>query len=769
MLLLRVLGGLSLENNGSTISGPAGQRKRLSLLAMLACAGDRGVTREKLLGVFWPESDTERARGALKQSLYTLRRELGGPEIVFGSSELRLNGAAIQCDAQLFERALAAGDLEQAVAVFSGPLLDGVHIDDAPGFERWLDVERDRLDALNRSALRSLAVRATERGDHAAAVEWWKRLARVDPLSASTAVGLMSALVATGDRPAALQHARVHEQLLKDELDVAPDLTVTSLVSSIRQASGERFPMKEAASQRRPAVTVTFPRAREIMTAPIPRLRVWRRGLTIAALGTAAVAGMTWWPRQTAGVDPHSIVVLPPLDKSLDPSFSPLVETIYSEIIAELARATSLQIRSEYSAKQYSETDKPISEIARELGVAIVVHGSVRAARDSLHVRFELIHTSPMERHLAIIRDSADRENLSGLAPRVAGRILAQVLPGEMTAASLKRASGSAHKVDAEAYAAFANGRFAWSRMKADSIYKAMELYQFAIALDSTFARAHVALAEAYGFLPYYAPVAARNAFPAAKEAARKALMLDSTSGEAYAMLGWATLVYDLDWRKAEEYMRRAIELSPGYGYARMLYAWLLTSSRRFDDAIRQDLEARASDPLSPRIRAHLGIVYELSRQYDLAIAEYRGTLERDSGFVRARSDLGRAYLHKGDYSRAIESLTKALAGSSPSAGGTVDPRSYLAEALAKAGERDSARALTEMLVAERRTRYIPPLIIARMFVALGDLDTAFEWFDRAYEERDPDLILLDVWPSYDSVREDPRFRSLLRKVGFRG
>jgi tetratricopeptide (TPR) repeat protein len=303
--------------------------------------------------------------------------------------------------------------------------------------------------------------------------------------------------------------------------------------------------------------------------------------------------------------------------------------------------------------------------------------------------------------------------------------------------------------------------------MKGDSMHKAIELYRFAISRDSSFARAYVALAEAYGFLPYYAPVRPENAFPAAKEAAHKALKIDSTLGEAYVVLGWATLVYDLDWKKAEAYMRRGIELSPRYGTGRMTYAWLLTATRRFDEAIRQDLSARADDPLSLRIMAHLGSVYHFSRQYDRAIAQFRSTLERDSGFARAWTDLGSAYLRKGDYQRAVEHLSRAIAASPPGGGGVVDPRTYLAEALARAGNRDSARAILTNLLNERKNRYAPPLNIARIFAALGNRDSAFQWFDRAIEERDPDLILLDVNPFYDALREDPRFQRLLRRAGF--
>jgi DNA-binding SARP family transcriptional activator/tetratricopeptide (TPR) repeat protein len=771
MLYLRVLGGLSLESGGVPVVGPAAQRKRLALLAFLALCADRGVRRDKLLAVFWPESDSERARGTLKQSLYALRHELGDLDIILGSDALRLNSAVTQCDAQVFEKALASGELEQAAEVYTGPFLDGVHLDDSPEFERWVDSERDRLSALHRSVLQKLANRASGGGDNARAVAWWKRLARVDPLSAPTALGLMNALVAVGDTPAAIRHAIAYQQLLKDEWDIAPDPAVNAFVASLRTTSHVSAamvasrPRVRAHSRANQAAGETGEAAPETASTP----RSWRMTAVAVSMLAVTVAGFFWWPRADPSVDPFSIVILTPIDKSADPTFSHFIQTIHGELITELARIRSLRIRSGYSANQYRDTLKPIMEIARELAVSTVVHGSARAASDSVHIRFELVQTTPHERVLAVVQDSADRNSIAALIPRVAGKIVAHVLPGDLTAARVMRvAEANSRKVDAQAYEAFSNGRYAWSRMKGDSIYKAIELYQFAISRDSSFARAYVALAEAYGFLPYYAPVRPENAFPAAKEAARKALMIDSTLGEAYAMLGWATLVYDLDWEEAEEYMRHSIELSPRYGTGRMTYAWLLTATGRFDEAIRQDLSARVDDPLSLRIMAHLGIVYEFSRQHERAVAQYRSTLARDSTFVRAWTDLGSAYLRHGDYHRAIESLSRAVSASPPGGGGAVDPRTYLAEALAKAGVRDSARAILASLLNERQRGYAPPLNIARIFAALGDLDAAFQWFDRAIDERDPDLMLLDVNPSYDALREDPRFQNLIRKVGFR-
>jgi Tol biopolymer transport system component/DNA-binding SARP family transcriptional activator len=228
---------LFLERDGQRLSGAASQPRRLALLALLASAGEHGMTRDRMLGMLWAESDEDRARRGLNQALYALRQEVGADEIFLGTRDVRLNPDLITSDIAAFTLAVKAGRLEQAAAEYIGPFLEGFHISEAPEFERWVEEERAGLARDHATSLQRLAQRAGERGDRAEAAEWWRKLAAQDPLNARVAMGLMEALVAAGDRSAALHHARVYEVLLEQELEAPPDVEVVALAARIRDQS----------------------------------------------------------------------------------------------------------------------------------------------------------------------------------------------------------------------------------------------------------------------------------------------------------------------------------------------------------------------------------------------------------------------------------------------------------------------------------------------------------------------------------------------------
>ena len=233
MLRLKTFGGLSLERDDGALGAAAAQRRRLCILAVLATAGSRGLTRDKLLGLLWPEVDERRARSALSQALYALRRDTGEPELIVGYDRLTLNEHSLTSDAGEFESAIARGDLTQAASLYAGSFLDGVHIDDAPEFEQWLGVTRLRLGRAAERAIEQLAREAAEREDHAMAAEWWRRVTAIDPLKASAVLGLMESLVAAGDPAGALRQAERYEQRAHAELfDASAD--VLAFAKSLR-------------------------------------------------------------------------------------------------------------------------------------------------------------------------------------------------------------------------------------------------------------------------------------------------------------------------------------------------------------------------------------------------------------------------------------------------------------------------------------------------------------------------------------------------------
>jgi DNA-binding SARP family transcriptional activator/TolB-like protein len=236
-MTLRIItfGTLCVRADRGTVAGAAAQPRRLALLALLARAGERGVTREKVTALVWPDSDDERSRRAITQGIYALRQELGSDDTILGVKELRLNTELVASDVAEFSAACRTGRPEDAVRVYAGPFLDGFHLPGNDEFDRWIDAERSVLTQEHSEALERLATAADARGDHGAAMGWWRRLSAKDPLSARYAIAVMRALSAAGDKHGALEHARIHETLLEQHLDLPADRDVVAFAARIRR------------------------------------------------------------------------------------------------------------------------------------------------------------------------------------------------------------------------------------------------------------------------------------------------------------------------------------------------------------------------------------------------------------------------------------------------------------------------------------------------------------------------------------------------------
>jgi serine/threonine-protein kinase len=244
MLRLTTFGGLAIRGEGTEVGSaadPAVSRRALALLVLVAAHGT-GLSREKALALLWSESDEERARNALRQSLHTLRRELRAPDYLLAGDPLRLNPAVITSDLREFEEARSAGRREEAVSRYAGPFLDGFHVGAAPEFERWVEETRAVLAREVAELLEGLAREAGRRAEPAAAAGWWRRLASLEPLNSAVALALMESLAAAGDRAGALRHAQVHEALLREELGTAPDPAVAALADRLRSAGPAAVP-----------------------------------------------------------------------------------------------------------------------------------------------------------------------------------------------------------------------------------------------------------------------------------------------------------------------------------------------------------------------------------------------------------------------------------------------------------------------------------------------------------------------------------------------
>ncbi|MGH7710204.1 MAG: AfsR/SARP family transcriptional regulator, partial [Gemmatimonadaceae bacterium] len=235
MIRLRAFGSPDLVRDGESLSGAARQRRVLGLLAFVAAARDRGVSRDSVLATLWPDAEPEKGRQALTQALYHARRAVHEEELFLAGSDLRINASVFTTDVWEFEDALNSGDRERAVALYEGAFLDGFYVNDAPEFERWVATERARFARLYGDALDELAGKAEQLSDLHGTLQWRRRRAALDPLNATAALELMRAFAAIGDRASALQHARVYETLLRQELEVAPDAPVVEFTERLRR------------------------------------------------------------------------------------------------------------------------------------------------------------------------------------------------------------------------------------------------------------------------------------------------------------------------------------------------------------------------------------------------------------------------------------------------------------------------------------------------------------------------------------------------------
>jgi tetratricopeptide (TPR) repeat protein len=302
------------------------------------------------------------------------------------------------------------------------------------------------------------------------------------------------------------------------------------------------------------------------------------------------------------------------------------------------------------------------------------------------------------------------------------------------------------------------------SRSTAPDTQKSLEYFQQAAAKQPDYALAHAGIADAYARLGSSAfnVLSPREAFPAAKAAAMRAVELDSTLGEPHVSLGWSSFVFDRDWTTAENQFQRALRLNPNYPNAHRNYGIFLSRMGRFDESIREMKRCQELDPLSLEGTFAVGFVFYFARRDGEAIPWFRRVLDMDPSFWRAHWGLGLALVQKKKYDEAIAELRKAV---DLSEGGGVQ-LGALGYAYAVTNRRAEALDVVEKLKKSSKERYVPPAAVALVFSGLGEKDEALSWLEKASEERDPWTTALKVEPMFDPLRSDPRFLDLLRRVG---
>ena len=493
-----------------------------------------------------------------------------------------------------------------------------------------------------------------------------------------------------------------------------------------------------------------------------PERRAWQRTLTIAAsvLSLASVILVGWllesrWQSPTI----RSVAVLPLENLSGDSAQEYFADGMTDQLIATLGQISALRVISRTSVMGYKGARKPIQQIARELNVDAVIEGSILRSAGRVRITAQLIDAA-VDKHLwAQSYDGDVRDTLalqSRVARAIAEEIRVNIEPKEQ--AALKNVKA----VNPDAYEAYLKGRYFWNKRTADGLTKAKTYFNEAIAKAADYAPAYSGLADTYALLGdwQYGVLTSKDALPAAKAAAIRALELDDTLSEAHTSLGFVLSGFDWDWASAEREFRRAIELSAGYATAHHWYAWHLSLMGRHGEAIAEMRKARSLDPLSLIINADLAEVLLIAHLYDESLQQSRKTIDMDPDFALAHNQLAEAYLQQRRHADAIAEFEKAVQLSAASPICTAN----LARAYASSGRRAEAEQLLTGLKQRSNRAYSNAAEIAMVYAALGDTAEAMAWLERGYDERfNPGALLR---PGFDSLRADPRFEDMVHRVG---
>jgi DNA-binding SARP family transcriptional activator/TolB-like protein/Tfp pilus assembly protein PilF len=778
VIRLRTLGALHLyDSEGRESNALLARPKRLALLAYLALALPRGPhRRDTLISLFWPEQDTERARNALSQSVHVVRRALGADAVVSANGDaLGLDPRVIWCDAVAFEQALEGGHVADALDLYRGELLEGFHVPAAPDFERWLDAERARLRGRYVNALESLAKECEARRDFNGAVIHWRRLAACDLYSSRVALRVMRALAAAGDPAAAVQHARMHESLLRDELDVAPDSQVGALVRQLQAANSTATGTTTADPSARADLTGAPPAAAPDAVPTPSRLSIARRhhraAFVVAGVFALLVAGVAVAlansRREAAITRIRSIGVLPLVNISGDAAQQAFADGMHDALITELGRHPELSVISRTSMLGYRGSAKALPVIARELKVDGLVEGTLVWEGGRVRMNVQLVH-GPSDRHVwakSYTRDLRDVLSLQGeLADAIAREVRVASTPFPR---SRRGRAGPKDSLPNELHVweLYQRGRHAELSGSRVGFQTAMAAYRQAINLDSTFALGYAGLAVAYTYAAEYAYVPVRPALDTARMFARRAVTLDSTNAETRSVL--ALILGDAgDYEAAEREFRRAIELGPSNPRAHYRYSILLVALGRGEDALRESNRAIELDPFGPQgVRTMQRFAQFLATGerawLKVPIAKRRSPvlgLEPGQSWAIASDAVFAAEQGQCDDARTAIERAQQLTPDN------IRMLHYVAAVYWSCGERVRARSILDQMERQPSARE-HGYYIAIVHSIFGNNNSAFLWLERT-EWLMGRQAGLRAYRWLDPLRADPRYARLLDRLG---
>ncbi len=655
MITAQLLGGASLRAGDLPLAGPPAQRHRIALLTLVVSSWPQALTRDRAMALLWPDRDLANARRLLNLAVHVLRSAVGEDSIVSTADALLFNPGALRCDLHELRSAIAAGENERVLRLYTGVLLEGFHLADSPEFSHWLDDRRNELAHAYVNALGDVARQQEAAGDIGSWITSARRLLAADPYAGTSVIMLMRALDAASDRAGAIQVAAEHTQRLRDDLELPPDDAVVAFAEQLRRASVTR---------------------------------------TTASPTTAAPA----------------IAVLPFLNFNPSEEYEYFADGMTEDVIAHLATLRAIKVISLTSVLPFRQRTQTLAEIGDLLRATALLDGSVRFANGRVRIVAKLVD---VKQDALLWAATYDREltDIFAIQTDVALNI-AGALRAELSGAERTRVQKEPTR-DLHAYRAFLRGRQLLVGYTPEAMNAALQFFYRAVERDPSFALAWANIAIATAELAEGGQLAPDSAHAHAAEAAAQALRHDPELGLAHCADGFVKMVVRHDWKGAEQAFRRALELSPNSADVYDYFGRFYTSAGRLDEAIQLLERAHELDPLAHRSDAASAMLR--AGRYQDAIGQLEALLQLDPTEQRGRATLAWAYFLSGRREQGIAEL-EAVVAATPT---NTLWLSQLAEAYGLAGRRQDALAIVQELEQRARTGFVSPYHFAYAFTGL--------------------------------------------------
>ncbi len=780
MLTLRTLGSLNLrDSDGEELTAVLSQPKRFGLLVYLAGARPRGLhRRDTLLTLFWPERDDAHGRNALSQSLSFLRRHLPeGAVVRRGTEEVGLEPGALRLDVDDFETAIEEGRWAEALALYGGDFLRGFHVGETWGFEDWVESERVRLREAACSAAWALAGEYVEGGMVIKAERAAPKALELVCADETPARKFIQKLADAGDRGAALRFYERFAALLREELELEPSPETVAVIEEVRRRGEVSRPAEGVSShlsepQPQPAAVEEERSAPSGPKAPpiVEEKGILQKGrrTLIATMALIPILLFGAWRLFWSPLpEPEGIHVLVlPEEPTGDIEEDAFQAGMHHRLISCMNTLSALSAVPRYTAKTLPESGRTLQEFATALHAEAFLEWRSWRSADSVRVSLNLYRVSPGQELVGTSDVSVPVHDQATLCRQLAAGLAVDRGSLSQRLRLAFRLVGDG--LDPEAQSAYDLGRYSLEERSAPAFERAVRQFNLAIEKDSTFAEAYsgLAMAKVLQVMFYFRP--SREEAPLARAAAARAIALDSTLAESHLAAAFVKYNLEWDWAGAEASVQRAIALDGSSVEALLLYARLLRSLGRMDEALVFADRAKEMSPFDRRARVSWARMLADAGRLEESIREHHEVLEIWPDWRYGSTFMGQSYQATGELEKAAEiyrDLYREYQDRESSRDGCGD-LAFFASVFGQVGDRPLAEEILQDLLERRAAgEFVASDAIAWILGGLGRVEEGMDWLLQAHEEGEHGMIHLLSWQSLDPFRSDPRFQGLVDTV----